>query len=134
MGCNYPIEGTMNILILYYDPSVGHLLQMVLEAEEYTVTATRNATEAIHAIEDSSDSYLLFADNFYLNPEAQQAFTMLHNRPDLRRRVTIVGVSAMSEGARQRLANNMIDDHLALPFNVDQLLRVVEAHTSDPPH
>ena len=93
----------------------------------------QHATEAIRAIEDTSDSYLLFGDNFHLNPEAQQAFTELHDRPDLRRRVTIVGVSAMSEGARQRLANNLID-HLALPFSSDDIVHIVEAHTSDPPH
>jgi hypothetical protein len=92
----------MNFLILYYELSIGRLLQMVLEAEESIVTTTQHAAEAIRAIEDTSDSYLLVADNFYLNPEAQQAFTMLHNCPDLRSRVTIVGVSAMSEGARQQ--------------------------------
>ena len=54
----------MNILILYDEPSIGRLLQMVLEAEEFTVTATRHATESIHVIEDTSDSDLLFADNY----------------------------------------------------------------------
>ncbi len=123
----------MKILILFYESSIGHILQMVLEAEEYTVTTTQHATEVIRAIEESNDSYLLFADNFHLNPEAQQAFTDLHDRPDLRRRVKIVGVSAMREGVRPWITENLIDDHLAMPFSQDDIVHIVEAHTTDQP-
>ncbi len=124
----------MKILILYFEPSVRQMLQMVLEIEDYTVIATQSASEAVDAIENTSDSYLLFADNFHLNPEAQQAFTVLHDRPDLRIRVKIVGVSATSQGARQWITDNLIDEHLEVPFNLDQVLHIVEAHASDPLH
>jgi CheY-like chemotaxis protein len=123
----------MKILILYFEPSVMKMLEACLTAEGYSVTSTADASEAIKAIEDTSDSYLLIADNFHLSPGAQQAFTTLHNRPDLRNRVKIVGVSAMSQGAYEWIADNRIDDHLTMPFSLDHLLDVVRAHVGLPP-
>lgn len=123
----------MQILILYLEPSVMKLLEACLMAEGYSVTSTANASEVIRAIEDTSDSYLLMADNFHLSPEAQQAFTTLYDRPDLRNRVKIVGVSAISKGAYEWIADNRIDDHLSMPFSWDHLLEVVRAHAGFPP-
>lgn len=136
----------MNILILYFNPDVQELLELVLDVENYDWIATQHATEAIRIIAESADSCLLLADNFDVNPEARQAFTMLHDRPDLRQRVWVVGASALHDvTVIPWLTDGMIDEHLHLSLNpdledqcsdpdqIDQFLAIIAAHTSDPP-
>lgn len=53
----------MKGLIVDFEYSSKRLLQTLLELEAYRVIATRRVTEALQAITDSNDSYLLFADN-----------------------------------------------------------------------
>jgi predicted xylose isomerase-like sugar epimerase len=120
--------GAMNILNLYFEPSIGKMLQCTLEVEGYTVQSIRSAAEAVQIIESSSDSFLLLADNFHLNPEAQQTLTALTHRSELRKRVNIIGVSAMRLGASQWSTDNLIDDHLELPFTETRLLGIIEAY------
>lgn len=119
----------MQILILSFEPSIMHILQMVLEAEDYTVVVTRSATEAVRIIEDSSDSFVLFTDNYHVNEEGQRAFTLLRDRPELRHRVWIVGMTAMRDDSTS-MAAGLMDEHLSMPFTVEQVIRIVEAHDS----
>jgi DNA-binding response OmpR family regulator len=119
----------MQILILSFEPSIMHILQMVLEAEDYTVVVTRSATEAVRIIEDSSDSFVLFTDNYHVNEEGQRAFTLLRDRPELRHRVWIVGMTAMRDDSASIVAG-LMDEHLPMPFTYEQLRCIVEAHDS----
>lgn len=122
----------MSIVILEFEPTIQQMLQMILEVEGYTVTSSQAAAEAMRAIEAAGESCVLFADNFHVNPEAQQAFTMLRDRPQLRQRVWVVGMVVFPEPARQLIANGLMDEHLGMPFTVDQVLAIVTAHTSRP--
>lgn len=124
----------MNIIILSFEPNLGDMLQLILEAEGYPCVFTASADDVIRAIEGASGPTLLLADNFHLSPEAQQAFTAFRDHPELRSRVTIVGLSGMIEGARQWMTDNVIDDHVALPFTLERLLHIIEAHAGRPPY
>lgn len=77
----------MQILLLSFEPSIMHMLRLVLELEGYTVLVTRSAAEAVRIIDGDTNSFLLFTDNYHVNQEGQQVFTMLHDRPELRYRV-----------------------------------------------
>lgn len=126
----------MKILILYFEPSNRQFLQLCLEGDGYTSIAMQSAAEVVQTIEDSSDYFLLFTDNYHVNPEAHEAFTTLRARPELRQRVWIVGLTALDVLARQLQADGLMDEHLPLPFTLDQVLDTVEARarqTGDPP-
>lgn len=122
----------MKVLILYFEPVIGHMLKEVLELEGYTVICTQNASEAIRAIEDSSDYYLLITDNLQVNPKVREALAVLRDRPELRQRVWIVGMAVFNNPAW--VTDGLIDEHMPMPFTVEQLLRVVEAHVGLPPN
>ncbi len=110
----------MSILMLYLEGSIQRLLQPSLEAEGYTVMATQSANETLRAIEDNSDIDMLLADNFRVNPEAQQAFALLSQHPVLRQRVLVVGLSAITTpDAQQWITDGLIDIHVPLPFTLD---------------
>ncbi len=123
----------MNVLILFYEVSMKGLLQSIVESEEHTVRATPFASEALQAIAEtiaSGEPTLLLADNFHLNPEATDAFTLLREQPPLRRHIKIIGVSAVG-GPSKWIVNDLIDDHLSLPFSSDQLIALLDACQRD---
>lgn len=119
----------MKVLIVYVDPGIRHMLQQVLEVEGHTVICTRRGAEVIRAIEESDDSYLLFTDNLHVNPSVREALAILRDKPALRQRVWVVNVAVRSDPAW--IADALIDEHLPMPFSVEQLFRLVEAHASD---
>ena len=102
-----------------------------MEIDDYTSIATRSFAEALSIIENSSDSYLLFTDNLQVNPEVRNALASLRDRPELRQRVWIVGLAVFNNTAW--ITDGLIDEYLPMPFTVDQLFDIVEAHASDPP-
>ena len=72
--------------------------------------ATRHATEALRIIEGSARHYVLFVDNFSLNPEVFELFAMLRKRPAVRSRVRSIGTSAVhGRGLEQWLAGGLLD-------------------------
>lgn len=122
----------MKILILYFEPAIGHMLKGILELEGYTVIFTQNASKATRVIEDSSDYYLLFTDNLHVNLDVRDALASLHDRQEIRQRVWVVNLAVWSDAAW--MSDGLIDEHMPMPFTVEQLLRVVEAHMVLPPY
>jgi hypothetical protein len=120
----------MKILILYVEPTIWYMLQQVLELEEYADIRTRNSSEAVRDIEESTDSYLLLTDNLHVNPEVREALAVLRDNSDLRQRLWVVNLAVWSESAW--ITDGLIDEHLAMPFTVDQVLSIVEAHATPP--
>lgn len=124
----------MRVLFLYLEESVRHMVQLVLEAEGYTIVATRSAAEAIRIIEDSTNQYVLLTDNFSVNSESLGALTTLCQHPELRQRVTVIGVSARSDVmSTSWMTGRLLDDHLMMPYTYDQLLAIIERYTGGPP-
>lgn len=125
------IGDALNILILNFEPSNAQILEFTLELEGYTVMVTQSAAETLRIIESSSDVFVLLADNYHVNPEARQAFTMLHQRAEVRSRVTIIGLAALpafESVAIHMKAVGLMDDHLCMPYTIEQLIRIVESH------
>lgn len=122
----------MNILIVYFEPVIGHMLHEVLELEGHTVTMTQSVSEAMRALEESSDPFLLFTDNLHVNPEVRVRLAVLHDRPDLRDRVWVVNEAVWSDPVWT--AAGLIDEHLRMPYTVEQLLDLIDAHAKSSPY
>lgn len=124
----------MRVLFLYFETTIRYPVQAVLEIEDYIVIATRQATEVIHIIEESNDSYVLLTDNFGVNPEAIEALAVLRQRPELRQRVRVIGISGRSDVASTPwMTDGLMDAHLPLPYTYDQLLDIVKANSGGAP-
>ena len=70
-------------------------------------------------------------DNFHLLEEPRVFLAALQARPELRRRVMVIGVAAKVPPIRRVSAPfDVIDDFLSMPFSVNELFDKIEGNCS----
>lgn len=73
---------------------------------------------------------MLLTDNFSANPEALEVLTMLRQRPELRQRVRVIGISGRSDVVPTPWMTDGLMERVPLPYTYDQLLDIVKANAS----
>ena len=119
----------MRIVVLWFDPDIEQMLREVLELEGYAVVATRDAGEAVRALDEEEGDGLLLADNVLMNPAAREALARLAVTPALRGRVRVIGIGSR-DTLRMSKGQVDMDGYVAMPFTVAALLATVEANVA----
>jgi CheY-like chemotaxis protein len=121
------------VLVVEDDPSVRELISAALQDEGYRVLEARNAREALHAVNQQPASAeppcLVLLD---LMLPGIDGLHVLEQLAAPRGRVPVVAMSASNQHlAAARAAG--ADVVLPKPFDVNQLVDLVDAYCLDPP-
>jgi CheY-like chemotaxis protein len=115
-------------LVLYLEQNIAALINYALELMGYRTRLTPSAAEALSILDGDDRRYLVFMDNFHLLEEPQLFLAELQARPELRRRVRVVGVTPFALPIEWLSAPfDQIDDFLAMPFTAEELFEKIEA-------
>ena len=115
-------------LVLYLAENVGGMINYVLEEMGYRTRMTPLAAEALSILDGDDRRCLVFMDNFHLLEEPRLFLAALQARPELRRRVKVVGVTGMTLPIKGLSAPfDEIDDFLKMPFSIDEVIAKIEA-------
>ena len=115
-------------LVLYLEQNVAGLINYVLEEMGYRSRMTPFAAEALGILDGDDRRCLVFMDNFHLLEEPSLFLAALQARPELRRRVKVIGLTALRLPIKGLGAPyDEIDDFLPIAFSVDELIEKIEA-------
>ena len=114
-----------SVLVVDDEPQVVWVLQFSLEAEGYTTFAARDGVQALNAIAEHHPTLMLLD----IMMPTMDGWSVLEEMMQLPRedRPRVVVVSALSNlGDRAKAAEMGADAFMPKPFNVDDLLAVLQ--------
>jgi CheY-like chemotaxis protein len=114
------------ILVADDDPSIVDAIQLMLELYDYDVTTTVDG-ETIYKMEKDYPDLLLL-DIWMSGQDGREICKYLKNNP-LTKNIPIIMISA-SRDIVESAKDAGADDFIAKPFQMDELLKKVEKHTS----
>lgn len=116
------------ILVAHLEPNMRIMLKEVLELEGYDVQATAEGSEAVDILHRNAQGMILFLEPLFLHLEELKERKGLQDLIMSRRpqdRHVVILLSGML-GIERLVRDVRADGYLPLPFNLDQLLAVVE--------
>jgi CheY-like chemotaxis protein len=114
------------ILVADDDPSIVDAIKLMLELYDYEVTTTVDG-ETIYKMEKDYPDLLLL-DIWMSGQDGREICKYLKNNPKTQN-IPIIMISA-SRDIIQSAKDAGADDFIAKPFQMDELLKKVEKHTS----
>jgi CheY-like chemotaxis protein len=121
---------TRNVLIVDDDPVIREMMVDILEFEGYAIRTARNGQEALQLLSES-DGYVVFLDLMMPVMSGQELCQALEASPEVRRRHSIILMSAMDRLAEA--SSLQIDGVMPKPFSVDDVLRVIKPFADHAP-
>ncbi len=117
------------ILAVDDDPSILDLMRDILAGEGYEVLLAQNGAEALRVLDRNRDVCLVLLD---MRMPMLDGWGFARAMREKGLRCPVVVVTA-AENARAWASEIGADDHLAKPFQLGDLLRVVERFCGPPP-
>ena len=111
------------ILVVDDDPSILETVQAILEGEGYSVVTAMNGREALHVLERVTP-FLMLLD---MRMPVLDGWGVAAALRGSRHRFPVIVMTA-AENARRWAEEIKADDHLAKPFDLNELLECVQRH------
>lgn len=122
------VSAENRVVLLCFDPMHERRIQAVLEQGGYIVTATSDPAKAVRAIEECVDRSIVLTDTLGVNPVGNEVLSMLNARPELRRRVRVVGLDMKPVHHLMKLGLDILEDFISTPFSNKAVLDLIKSN------
>lgn len=116
---------SQTVLVVDDDPGILEVIKIILSEHGYTVIAVSEASLVKEAISQNSPNIILM-DLWMSGIDGHEITKYLKGNQKLKS-IPIVIISALSEGEKMAMEAGA-DDFLAKPFNIEDLIEVVQKH------